>query len=338
MSSVLETLGDLMTDIKYSIYAFQASFEFSEFKRTYFGERTHIQSLRPSEIFKDADVEHWKAWMGTTDWEEFSDCPEIILSWMPTSSPAILDNENTILDGQCHEVYRALPTVTGHCFSFCKIHIVSGSGKLINGEVSPTDIRSSGTLDPYVKSLWIDSDRGGLPFKHDEVLARWVENHRLIQNEVINKSSAQLLEAVRSLEESFKTYQLEFKIPNLVRAVESLVVCWTAKEFAEFVSGFTGTPPKTEFDIHLDYISLLRNLYELRNDCSHGKPFAYSLKKKFPGVDLNLEVPRYEYLAEWIAQTIFFKSLRHKDIHFFENRELLEKAWKDRDKNFKNNV
>lgn len=317
--------------IKYSILIFKASYAFKSFgEKFYFDENTFLKSGRLSDLTALDFEETWKKWLGTTRWKELSSyCDEFIVSWQPFEQVHEYDDEGTSrLDSKLSEIYRCLPTVTSHCFSFSELlYLVSGEGAFADGEIRINDISSLAFVNSHRRSAWLSTEENYEDplFEHNKVLEKWRSNFLKIQDKVFIEKNRQLLEAFRSLDEGARTLQLEFKLPNLIRSIESLIDCNGAKDFSEKVMQFAGVPPEEDvFKIHDNYKEKLKMLYYLRNDCSHGKPFAYSLDQHLGRASTNYEIYCYEFLLEWLARRVFECALDNNQVKdMYLNRDNL---------------
>lgn len=320
--------------IKYSILIFQAPYKFKKFDTPfYFADKTFLKSDKLDSFFLDAETKHWEDWIGSIRWEEMTRyCDEVIVSWKETINPEILDAENNFLTNFNYELLRCLPAITPYSFSHSDhIYCLTGSGKLVSGEVKIESIRNFSSYPNFRKSFYLDTTHNYEDpfFDHDLVLNDWKSCREVIDKKIFNEKNRQLLEALRSMEESFRTSQLEFKIPHLVRVIESLIDCWGATGFSERVIWFIGDPPvENVFMIKTNFKKKLENIYQLRNDCSHGKPFAWSLQKNYPDEYSNESIAAYEFLIEWVARKVFSRALNDDSLNgIFKTRDSLVTAW-----------
>lgn len=312
--------------MKYAMYCLQLTSHFEKIERTHFEEGVFVETVSPGSFFNDADVGHWKEWLGTLAWEEMESSSEVIIAFKNSDVQGVLDQENNDLISKCYSVYRSLGATTWWCQSHIEIHVLSGDAEMVGGELRIKDIRQQFTQTPFLGSYWSNNFEGPA-FDHNNVIDKWKRSYTLIDREVLSQRRRQFLEALRSIEKAFLERELEFKIPNLVRCVESLVVIYSAKEFKKVLAEFAGKPPVCDLKVHDEYEELLGHLYDLRSDCIHGKPFAYSLIQKTNPKDLETEVARYEYLAEWLAITVLQKSFALQDLDVFLNRDNLVTFW-----------
>jgi hypothetical protein len=326
-----------MTIIKYSIVAFRASYAFNDFiPRLDFDANTYVESVKLDTIIAKADVVHWIEWLGSTTWKTLTqECDELIISWIPTSTPEISgDKDSREVESNTFQVMQVLATATSHCFSYTdSFFFLSGSGELVGGKVQATDMRSFSRVTSFSMPFFIDREvhKEDPYFTHAAASQDWVDNYNLVKQHVFQNSLVQIREAYRSLVEGSKGKQLEFKIPNMVRAIECLIACKGAKDFADKVLWMLGTPPNDpQLSIHVNTHDKLVDLYQMRNDCSHGKEFGWSLRNNnYQIANLHETIGSYELLAEWAARNVFKKVLHCKYLQIFKDRSSLQAAWDD---------
>ena len=323
--------------VKYAIAAFHAAYKLKPFsKATYFDDRTFVVTSKIS-IFTKSDIfdSHWKEWIGSLRWEELNrDCDTLLVTWKETASPDILDCENQQLTSRLFELVRMLPAVTPYCFSHNDhIFSLSGQGKFENERLLISDLREFSAWPTFRKPMFLDPEmKFECPFFEPEKFATdWPNLAAQIESRIMREKNRQLLESYRSLEEAFRTNQLEFKIPNLVRAIECLIDCNGAADFSKKVAKFNGAPPNESiFSLSENYENKLKTLYQLRNDCSHGKEFGWSLQNKTPSEFSKETVAAYECLAEWSARKAFRRALFDRSLgEIFIDRKTLIEGWRN---------
>ena len=321
--------------VKYSLAAFRASYALKNFNPAHvFEANTYIETMKLDALIGQAEVKHWKEWIGSTTWDTLkTDCDELLISWMPTTTAEVHGDEDTrSVESKCYRAITALPTVTNHCFSHNNsFYFLSGSGEIKDDRFHIEDIRSYSYMKTFPRSFFdLTLGKDDPYFNHAKVITDWTDNYNLINAYIFTSPHVQLVESYRSLLEAFKSKYLEFKIPNLVRSMESLIDCWGAKDFADKVIWLIGTPPADPvFGIHNNFRDRLINHYQIRNDCSHGKEFGLSLKNNIKVSNLNDLIGEYEFLAEWASREAFKKVLRGNYLHIFKERATLKVAWDD---------
>jgi hypothetical protein len=121
---------------------------------------------------------------------------------------------------------------------------------------------------------------------------------------------------------------LDFSIPAFVRAAEGVMALprhmGNGPGFKDralvLVPGLNADPY-----VAGDAEKLLLELYELRNECVHGKiPFRDLRSKGVAGEERAAQV---EYVAETVSREALLVALRFPDQSVFATRDGLEKAW-----------
>ena len=234
----------------------------------------------------------------------------------------VIDDENEKLQNHIMTIFRILPLVAPFPPPVQDVFIISGTGELVNDSLNIQDIRSIGRVDKWQRSFYIESqwdefiEWASIYRKKHDLLDEWRNCFDHYKSLFIEKeSNRQVFESYRSFEEAMKSSQLEFKMPNLVRAVECIVVCWGHEKFAELTLSLIGELSlDLPFSIARNTKTLLEDLYQLRNDCSHGKHFAYSIEKKTGNPPDDKLISKYEFLAEWVARKLINDSFINESI------------------------
>jgi hypothetical protein len=323
---------------KYALAAFRASYKWKPITEPFwFDDSTFIVSDKITKFLENGVFEpHWRDWLGSIRINELTqDCDTIIVTFKPSDRPDVLDQGNKALSARVSNLIRTLPLATAYnSASSNGFFLMSGQALSSASSIVFKDIRESGLIPNFVRPHYLGSEsQYECPFfEADSFLTTWRDLDRLIISKV-SLENRQILECFRSFQESFSGSQLEFKVPNLVRSVECLIDCRRADDFAAKVSGFIGSPPmESTFSIHSGFKEHLVALYQLRNDCVHGKPFGYSLGKN--GSDVNSDSASfYEALAEWVArETLKYALARSELVYAFKDRGSLERAWRTPEK------
>lgn len=120
---------------------------------------------------------------------------------------------------------------------------------------------------------------------------------------------------------------LEFSIPLFVRAAEGIIALPPGTGRTLFRDRALALVPalRTDAYVSANIESLLVRLYELRNDCVHGKvPFEDMKAHGDAGQD---EAAELNYVAEVLAREALLLALRRRDWSVFESRATLAAAW-----------
>lgn len=300
----------------------------------YFDDTTVIRLTNVSTEFLGEDSKHWADWLGTITWERLTQPQYVLATWIETNTPDVLDDENKFLSDKVSTIFRSLK-LAGAFAPPDEALLFAGYGVIENGFPKAMDVKSYTDHKTWTRSMFSREDdffdwaMNNLSTR--EILDKWKSYSEHLNNLFNEKKNRQLLEAFRSFEEALSATQLEFKMPNLVRALECIIECWGKDQFAERVLFLLGHMDKSlPLEISTDTSELLKDLYQLRNDCSHGKFFAYSLEKKIGSPPTDSLVATYEFLAEWAARRILTDSFTNSSIlNYATDRDTLVKAWGD---------
>ncbi|MBN22606.1 MAG: hypothetical protein CL678_15085 [Bdellovibrionaceae bacterium] len=282
----------------------------------------------------------WKEWLGTLLWEELvSDNKLVLITFGDDDESEILNSTNQQLVNKLYNVFRVLPLVT--TLSGPRHEPISITGRVEIEDDERFKIKDIREISRY--RSWPDSfywrEKEFLDLRRSyETNSKLIENWDFISTYCSDKifklgSKLQLIESYRSFEAAFfSTPKLEFKIPNLVRSVESIIGLPRGQGKAEFykrVQYLCGVPEISEpYGIHEHYKNLLENLFQIRSDCVHGKPFAWSLRKELGESFSDTTVAQYEFLSEWIARRTLLNVRENQNLlNACESRDQLETYW-----------
>jgi len=322
--------------IKYAYIVFHLPFPFPRIEEPFrFDEKTELHTTTVADEFEGDRAKHWQEWLGSLTWERLSSPQYVLSTWIETEKPDVLDNENEILRAKISTIFKILPLV-GPFVPPDDAFLFSGQGIIENDHTKAVDIRSFTEIKNWTRSLFHGQDEVFKWAKDElyrrEILESWRSCYGHFNNFFVqNKANRQLLEGYRSFEEALRGNQLEFKMPNLVRTLECVIDCWGQDQFAKRVLHLLGQPNTSlPFSISSNTEELLKDLYQLRNDCSHGKIFAYSLEKKLGRAPEEELIAKYEFLAEWAARKILNDSFTNQSVlQHSGDRDTLVKAWQN---------
>lgn len=324
--------------VKYACIVFSLPFPFPEVSTPFnFDQETELITDSIKSQIEGPDSKHWSEWLGSLTWEALSQNQLLLSTWAKTINPNVLDQENQDLQNKVSTIFRILPLIAPLCPSFEDVYLLSGKGIISDSKILIKDIRTFSRVNLWTRSYynehywnefhdWATASNWPQNFLND-----WLTIYQKYENLFIQKkTNRQLFESYRSFDEAMRGTQLEFKMPNLIRAIECVVDCWGYKQFAERTLFLTGVPdPTMPYQIATNTKELLQDLYQLRNDCSHGKPFAYSLEKRFSKSPGGSTVAKYEFLAEWAARKILTTSFTNPSLlQHSSDRDTLVNAWK----------
>lgn len=266
--------------------------------------------------------EFWRLALGTLRWNDLErHSRRIVIIWKETIRPDVIDAENEALVAACSPFHTAFLLLTPAVE--CEPMLMSGTSE---GRV-PTNIRSirdarSMSQPGYTSRQWFhQSER---PLRPRCTAQRWTDLAAALST-LPDLVWVGLQAFAAGLEEA----TLEFKIPNFVRAAESVLalpaVGGGRREFARRALLVAPDVCARAFP-HDPAHERLEQLYVQRNDCVHGKvPFRVLRERGEPGFD---EATRYEFVAEKLAREALMWALGNpRVLAEMGERGRLEAAW-----------
>lgn len=296
-------------------------------KETFEGK---ILSLVP-----ESEHERWRAWIGSVAWDKIDRAERIVIARVASPRPGVaLDADDLRLLEQMRTAWAAF-LLTGASHS-SDPWVISGeaagdrigsppltlaSAQPQDGKVHPFYMQRPGYIEVAYRKQW-EATHG----KPDESwFWLWVEVDELLTRRTLRP--AILGYALLSYYSALRRSLLEFSIPEFVRAVEGVIALPFGRGRYEFRDRALQIVPSLRSDKYVreNIEALLVRLYELRNDCVHGKlPFRDMEARGEEGQD---EAAQLSYAAEVLARETLLLALRHPDWSVFESREVLEGAW-----------
>lgn len=327
-------------DVKYAYLIFKSTMPLRTLSTAFqFDATTELNELELKSKIPTDEIPYWKEWLGSMAWNQIFSGEHLVLSsWCKTSTPDVMDQENEDLQKKLNAIFRLAPLAWALTPPFEDVSLISGTAKLLDGSLHPISIRSYSKVKAWTRAFYNHS-KGNWDLYHkwayahdrtNEIVENWKHCYlRYFDLFVHNKKSVQIFEAFRSFNEGLHGSQLEFRMPNLVRSIECLIDCYGADDFSEKVFNFLGAPDSSlPFGIQANTKLLLKDLYRLRNDCSHGKTFAYSFEKDRKKKPTEFEVGQLEFLAEWAARRLLQVAFDNTTIlQHSSDRDALVAAW-----------
>ncbi len=324
--------------MKFACLVFELPAPFPHLKERYsFDANTDLFKGSVKELIQTSDSNHWKEWVGSIAWDSLNQNSKLILTtWQNSKVPEVLDSENESLQNKLLTIYRILPLVGPISPPVNEGFIFSGDADRKDGKLQFKNIRTYSRVNSWTRSYFSEHywkelfDWTKHEFTVPELLNSWGSSYNSFNLLFVQlKSNTQILEAFLSFEEAMKSKRLESKITSLFRSIECIVECYGRNQFSQRLISLIGVPSeKCPYGVWHNTSDLLRELYELRNDCCHGKPFAYSLYKKLKGAAPGSLIAKYEFLAEWATRKLIIDSFSNKSVltHTHKYEDLVH-AW-----------
>jgi hypothetical protein len=273
----------------------------------------------------------WREAFGTFRWDRISGRH---LCWMRTAT-ATSEATNAENESLMHDAWAAW-----HAYDLRRPHWRSGD---VLWAVSGTAREESGIFLPHSLASWNDFPELFNAYyseRDDYAPARplstsWIEDW-LHTFDILSRPtdpSYALGDAIEmalfSFMEASKTRTLEFKFPNLVRAIEAIIAIprhqgkeTFASRAAPFAQAAMQEPAVQAHGMAAG--DLLRELYQLRSDCVHGKWVLRDMKRA--GRDDH--VAALEFVAMTAARNAILWAIDNRSrLQAMTTRDLLEDAW-----------
>lgn len=280
----------------------------------------------------------WREELGRGAWADISTEHGLALSCeMETTTPGALDQDNQALQRRLLNAYRIIPLVSELRAPFTQSFVFSGDGRAQAGVISATNVREIGPVDSWIRAHYQDHGWDDYFRRYEEVLEQndlltsWSRVLEASNRDLFEQTALrQIVESYRSFDEALKSGQLEFKMPNLVRAMEGILASWGEATFTDrFIHLLSPEPTHFGFIDEAELRANLSDLYRLRNDCVHCKPFGYSYRANH-GTDITADVvATLEYIAEWGARRSILGCFTNDSLRPVLNSYYnLEEAWR----------
>lgn len=310
---------------------------FPDFEETiHFSPHTILIKSKLSNFLKDSNSNSWEKIIGSIEWEAINEDMLMIVS-TATIEPSIP------LDQELFRIYDILTLVAPFLPPVDQPFLITGIGSIENSKTVFNDFSTITRLDVWTRSYYSENTENVLlewefnTLSNPALLETWVCLYQKFNEALCNEHKyVYLIESYRSFRESFYSYHLEFKIPNLVRAIESLIALDRANQgvnnFVARTFSLIKDMPKTPL-LNMNEVFLkedLKEVYYVRNDCSHGKRITDSLttmEKYSEGIS-NSHVAVLEMLSEFAARYILSNVIMgHVIKEYCHSRPELETAW-----------
>lgn len=286
----------------------------------------------------DSEVRHWREWVGSLEWEALTKTQLMVDTRVVSARAEVMDGDNQLVEATLARVRRAL-LLAG------PVGFVSGETRILSGEaegLAPTDRlksirrlprRGETIVRPYCcsrETFWTARPRN----PEEGWLDRWRGAMALLAAAERGGLPPLLFFGLLAFERSFESLEIEFKVPDCVRATEAILGLPRGAGGGQnaFANRVLALVPELEQDWYVGGSGLRERLVQLyvhRNECVHGKvPFGGLVTE---GRDGPEEAARFDYLAETVARAVLLQALRHPNGRaMFCDRTALEAAWAEK--------
>lgn len=291
-------------------------------------------------------IAHWKEWLGSIVWKKVESSQSFI-TWMPTSSPDVLDSENKLLMGTNINCawFSMLLTSPLSIWGENECVAMSGCGTLVNDQVQLNDIREVSTYNQLIRPLY-DCSINFIQSPHSRIITHdWIDDWKIKYNTMLAKSkNSQILPAFNDFLESFQdgrtTRNPTTRIARFVEASETIIALPRGGgklEFANRAFSLTGNQLLADPWLNWTDTDLKENFqrcYDIRNTRNHGKGMTADLPNilgipKGSNKEINEALAKVEYIAEKTAKALASYVLQYPEKYeFLRTRSDIEMAWK----------
>lgn len=324
--------------IKFAAYVFPNVFPMPDIQgQFHLDNNTFLFSGSITDYLAAQDNEHWKEWLGTIFWEELTERdPLICITWQPAEATA-LNGENKKLLDKLNHLYHALLLTGPWKNDGRNAHTLTGTGQVDDsGNLKFEQISEVGHFNLWRHSHYYDVDpvwRWQVQeLRTQSALDSWKANFLAIEQIIANGQDNFLLTlALMAFQSGLHDSLLDFRIPNFVRAIESIVALPAGQGKVEFARRTNLLLPTTiNLPLGVDTNSItpiLRDSYQVRSDSVHGKPFADTLRAAL-GENFQAELPKYELGIEMSVRYVIQNAIVNANFLSHSNaRDVLENAW-----------
>jgi hypothetical protein len=299
------------------------------------GKHTVLGSI--TSMVAAEELEHWRQWLGSLAWDDLESRARLVILRAASTAPGVLDDENSRLLGRVTNSWRAFLLSRPPINEVGQSWLLSGDASAPEADSALLNVRTTSKLDSTIRPMHATrrkfSDIEADDFiKHweahgsrdDSWFERWIEIDRLLCE---GKWSEILGHALLAHGSALTRQELEFSIPELVRAAEGVIALERRMGADVFKTRALRLAPALKTDRYVggEIDTLLLELYQARSDCVHGKvPF---LELRGQGDQGEERAAQLGYVADVLAREALLVALRWKDRSIFTSRETLEKAW-----------
>lgn len=293
------------------------------------GDAVDIITGSVMDLVEADELKHWRSWRGEIAWSELESKSLIVVRTVSTQRPNVADEENE----------KLMSALQAHVFGVLLTGGVArpaGTPFILSGCADSRrrlrDVRYCNQLRPVVRGYYGRNEsflKSGM-WNPDAWHAEWSASSELLNDAIAAGLPPTIGLGLVALQHAFGEEQLEFRIPEFVRAAETILALPRnkagAKEFANRSLLLDTTLAAEPFLSSLDLRQLLEEVFQLRSDCVHGKlPFEELVANGPRG---ELRVAQLEFAAEHVARKTLSLALAHSKEPIFASRTTLEESWR----------
>jgi hypothetical protein len=271
----------------------------------------------------------------------------IVVAFMPSERPEVLDHESKLLEQRLAVARLAYILASPSTGSHAEFRYVGGQATSIDPDVRLCSIRQHGSFHKAERAFYRTREAFMKVWPWREMyaeswLGRMEEWVRILDNAYATRNDDQtqkpgmpvLLDlALDSFATALQRSRLEFSIPEFVRAADCILATRQGRGKKDFIERSLQLVPDLPNHWYVggtraELEQRIGQLYDHRSECVHGKvPFLSLRNRGEVGAD---DAAKFEFLAEAIARGVLEFVLRHP-LKFpdLRDRDLLDTAWEN---------
>lgn len=300
-----------------------------------------------SDHISESDVQHWRDWLGSIKWDAIMEEQRIVVAFMTSERPEILDLESKLLERRLAVARLAYILASPSTGPHAEFRYVGGQATSIDPDVRLCSIRQHGSFHKIERAFYRTREAFTKVWPWREMyteswLGRMEEWVRILDSAYATGKHDQtqtlgmpvLLDlALDSFDTALQRSRLEFSIPEFVRAADCILATRQGRGKRDFIERSLQLVPDLPNHWYVDGTRAeleqkIGQLYDHRSECVHGKvPFLSLRNRGEAGAD---DAAKFEFLAGAIAQGILnFVLRRPAKFPDLRNRDLLDTAWEN---------
>lgn len=285
--------------------------------------------------FAEGHQNIWDKWLGTIVWENLENSSMHLLSFAELGDGS--RDDQFLVDKVIMKAWPSFLASFPWQIQSDRPTVMTGIGSMVNGWVKIRDIDSVTSIDSWVPSRFVSrrASYTALVNKFGDLgIRHWREIFRTLETlERGHPNNHTLYMSLEILRETLSSSWPDIRFPNFVRVSECvLAIPRNANPKVEFIKRTSFILMKLGFKkSHVRAIEKhLAIIYQIRNDCFHGKKIDSTLRDLIKG-NFERYSQQLEFIAELVARaSILFLITEKEFLLAAASREELEKKWEEK--------